>query len=543
MLWVTFKRLWLLACILLAGLTLLAAGWVWCFWRVEVPPGYSLVRFHLWGKDLPEDEILATNESYKGVMAEMLPEGRYFLNPFEWRTELVPMVEVPAGKVLVQTRLYGKRISDARLATGDFLARDDERGVVGDVLRPGKYRLNPYAYRWQEFPVVEVKAGEVGVCTLKIGTDPTDVKGGGPSNVYVVPEGTRGVQKTYLPSGTYYVNPYVKDIVAVDTRSHPVEFTDIEFPSKDGFKIKLHVTVTYKVQEAKAPELFVMLSNDGRLPQGYKMPEEMAANPILQKVVLPLIRGQVRLEGSSMSARDFVAQSSRAAEADKDNPRERLQKRLMKDAEDSDCKKLGIVIESINVGQTEMDADLKALAEQIAARELARLEDEKNKSLIEQHKQQQELKAKEALKQQEAEKVKAQTQLDVAEIEAHQRLEVQKAKLEKDKEAANILLSAALKEAQSVKALGEADAKLIDKQNEAEVAALKTAVRGFSSPEQYAQYQVLLRLAPALKEVFASDTGDFARLFAAYMTPPAKSAPPPGTGGPDAARVMPPAGK
>ena len=44
---------------------------------------------------------------------------------------------------------------------------------------------------------------------------------------------------------------------------------------------------------------------------------------------------------------------------------------------------------------------------------------------------------------------------------------------------------------------------------------------GGPSAGQFAQYQVVLRLAPALKEIFASDTSDFAKLFADYLTPPA----------------------
>jgi len=35
-------------------------------------------------------------------------------------------------------------------------------------------------------------------------------------------------------------------------------------------------------------------------------------------------------------------------------------------------------------------------------------------------------------------------------------------------------------------------------ENEAEVSGLKTAIGGFPSPEQFAQYQVLTKLAPAL---------------------------------------------
>ena len=76
------------------------------------------------------------------------------------------------------------------------------------MLRPGKYRLNPYAYTWKLEDAVEVGAGEVGVLTLKVGDDPTKLKPDPKRGPYVVPEGYRGVQEKPLSSGTYYVNPY-----------------------------------------------------------------------------------------------------------------------------------------------------------------------------------------------------------------------------------------------------------------------------------------------------------------------------------------------
>ena len=446
----------------------------WTFARVEIPPGHYLVRIHRWGKDLPpgdsysESEILAPDETYKGVMADVLPEGRYFLNPFVWSYEVHPIIDVPAGKVLVLTRMYGKPIPADRLASGDFLAQDGERGIVADVLRPGKHRINPYAYTWNLEDAIEVGAGEVGVLTLKVGDDPTKLKPDPKRGSYVVPEGYRGVQEKPLSNGTYYVNPFVKTIARVDTRSHQAEFTDVEFPSKDGFHIKPHILVTYRVMENKAPELFVTLSNDTKLPLLDRTPEEIANNPVLQKAVLPLVRGYARIEGSKMAGRDFVAQAATAAAADL-NPREVLQQKLLAKVVPA-CAELGVVVESITIGQSDMDADLEALAGQIADREQARLEREKNASLIDQYKQAQELAATTAKKEQNEEKVAATTKLNTATTEAEQKLEVEQKKLEQDLKNAETNLKAAKEQAEAVLAQAEADAEVITKENEAKVA-------------------------------------------------------------------------
>jgi hypothetical protein len=538
-------RTWVVLAVVLVGIAVVGyfgnSLFDWFFSRVEVPPGSFLVRVHRWGKDLqmPEGDsyanapILAPDDSYKGVQLDETNgqvtsgEGRYYLNPFIWSFEIHPMIEVPPDKALVRTRLYGKPISAERLAAGDFLARDGERGIVADAWGPGKYRINPYAYATKLVDAVKVEAGEVGVVTLKVGDDPSKLPENLRQGPFVVPEGYRGVQDKPLSSGTKYINPYVKSIAKVDTRSHQVEFRDVEFPSRDGFHIKPHVLVSLRVMEEKAPELFVTLSDNGELPQGYDSQAAIDKNPILQKVVLPLVRGYSRIEGSKMPGRDFVAQSTATAApaGQEGNPREALQRKLM-DKVSPACKELGVEIESITVGGSEMDADLQALAQQISDREQARLEKEKNLALIDQYKQEQELAGKKAMKEQEQEKVGAQTKLQVATVEAQQKLEVEQKKLEQDLKNAETNLKAAKEQADAVLAQAQADAEVIMTENEAKVAGLRTAVQGFNTADQFAQFQMVMKLGPALKEIFASDTSDFAKLFAAYMTQGAAGKPP-----------------
>src|SRR5207302_2974869 len=116
--------------------------WHWEVERVEVGPQKYLVRISRWGKDLPPDQILAPDESYKGVMKEVGQEGRHFLNPIFWGYEIKDMINVPSGKCLVLTRKFGKEIPPERLARNDVLAEDGERGIVREPLLPGSYRLN-----------------------------------------------------------------------------------------------------------------------------------------------------------------------------------------------------------------------------------------------------------------------------------------------------------------------------------------------------------------------------------------------------------------
>jgi hypothetical protein len=516
-------RTWIVIGVSAVGLFLLYQLWVWEVERIEVPPGEFLVKINLWGKDLPENAIVAPDDSYKGIQEGVLPEGRHFLNPIFYSYERKKLLEVPAGKCAILTRLAGDEIAADKRTSGEFLvdrASEDgpsERGIVRDVLLPGKHRINPYLYGFELVSAVEIKANQVGVRTLRWGKDPRTLKQR--ESAYVVPEGYRGVQEKSVPPGTYYINPYVESIVPVDIDMHQVEFDDIYFPSRDGFSIQPHVRVSYKVMPEQAPELFVMLCDNGQLPQGDRTPADKKKNPILQKFVLPLIRGWVRIEGSKYDARDYVSQAKGAGTI---NPREQLRK-VLEEKVKPECKEVGVTIQSITVAELGMNDDLRKLADQIFERERTRVTRDKNGQLVEQYKSEQEQKGKEALKEQRSKLVDANRDLKVAKTLAMQQIEVEEARLKNDLKAAQTRLDAALEQAKATITRGKAEAAIIIANNEAEVSGLRTAISAFPSPELFSQYHVMSRLSPSLSEIFASDTSDFAKLFSAYMTPGKKN--------------------
>ncbi len=538
----TKPRTWVVLGATALGLFLLYQLWIWEVERVEVPADTFLVKINLWGQNLPEGEIVAPDDSYKGIQRKVLTEGRHFLNPILYTYERHKALHVPKGQCAVLTRKAGAEIPAEDKARGVFLAEGEfdqfaestpgQRGILRDYLPPGKYYVNPYEYSHELVNAVEVKSDEVGVKVLKWGKDPRELKER--KSPYVVPEGYRGVQEKPVEPGTHYLNPYVEQIVPVSTRSHPVEFADISFPSRDGFTIQPHVMVAYKVVPEKAPELFCMLCDEGQLPQADATPDEQKKNPILQKFVLPLIRGYVRIQGSNYAARDFVSYSTTADEkgAATFNPREKMQKELM-DKVAPPCQKVGVIIETITVSQPEMNKDLEKLAGAIFERVQTRQVRDKNKQLIQQYDQEKELRAKEALEKRQNDLGVANAKLEQEKVNADQRKSVEKAKLEADLKSAQTRLEGAKKKAEGIRITAKNEAKVTMAKNQAEVAGLKTKIGGFASPEQFAQYEVLLKLSPALSEIFASDQSDFAKMFAAYMNGAGKK----GNGSPGEARA------
>src|SRR5581483_2577985 len=83
-------------------------AWYCLFCRIEPGSDQIAILIHKTGKDLPPDKIIATSADEKGIRLEVLPEGRYFRDPYSWSWQIGKITDIPAGKLGVLTRLYGK---------------------------------------------------------------------------------------------------------------------------------------------------------------------------------------------------------------------------------------------------------------------------------------------------------------------------------------------------------------------------------------------------------------------------------------------------
>ena len=192
---------------ILIGLAVLAAAigaFLWIFCRVYVPEGCMAVVTAKTGRPLPPGQILA-EKGEKGVLREVLGEGRHFLDPVNNEWKVVPATTIPLGSVGVVTSKVGKE-----LPPGDILAPDDlSKGVWRRVLGPGTYRLNPEGYDIAVFSAVSIPIGYVGVVTSLAGEPAPEGSFAGP--------GQKGVREQALQPGLYYVNP----------RAHQVDLVEV----------------------------------------------------------------------------------------------------------------------------------------------------------------------------------------------------------------------------------------------------------------------------------------------------------------------------
>ncbi|MEZ6095905.1 MAG: SPFH domain-containing protein [Pirellulaceae bacterium] len=286
--------------------------------RVYVPAKHIAVLTKKTGKDLTNDQEIALDDKTKGLQLEVLTEGRHFLNPYHWDWNVYPMVEVPENRMGVRIRLYGKD-----LGYGEFVAHDNTyKGIVADELPPGRYPINAKVVDKVEGSVVQprsrndyveivelhspvtIPAGYKGVVTNLSGPIPED------PNQLLVEKGFRGVERETLDEGTYYMNPYTHRIELIDCRSQRFNLSegdDMGFPSKDGFWVSLDGIIEFRVKPEMAAQVYVTY-NETENDQGQMHDIDQE---IIRKVIMPNARSFCRLQGSNSSGRDFIGGETR----------------------------------------------------------------------------------------------------------------------------------------------------------------------------------------------------------------------------------------
>lgn len=189
--------------VLAAGAAGLWGFWQWGFCRFYVEPGEMAVITAKTGDELPTGQILA-KEGQRGILEDVLGEGRHFLNPWLYERKIMPVVEIPPGKVGVVTSKVGEELPE-----GEFLADRGQKGIWRNVLGPGKYRMNPVGYQIDVVDAISIPIGYDGVATSLSGkqTSPNQFAG----------KGEKGVRSDVLQPGLYYVNPreYKVDVLEI----------------------------------------------------------------------------------------------------------------------------------------------------------------------------------------------------------------------------------------------------------------------------------------------------------------------------------------
>ena len=240
---------------------------------------------------------------------------------------------MPGDKIGIRIALSGDD-----LPAGQVLAEPGQKGILREVLKPGRYPYNPYAESIELHSPVTIPAGFRGVVTRLAGPLPKE------PNVFLVEDGERGVQPKTLEPGTYYLNPYETRVSLVDCRSRRFNLGqegEMNFLSADGFPITLDGVVEFRILPDKVAEMFVKYNEDAN---GDAIDEE-----IIAKIITPESRSLCRIGGSKLSGGQFISGEDR----------EKFQTDLVKSLTQN-CQKQGIEILAVAITSIQPPADITA---------------------------------------------------------------------------------------------------------------------------------------------------------------------------------------
>ena len=495
-----------LVVVLLGGLAFATFLIVWFVIRVEVGPNEIMILVNKTGKLLPSglagdygDQVVLYPElveaiaretgedaddiltSYKGIQNKVYKAGRYFPNPIFYKAFKTEATVIRQNEIGVKIRKYGKPLPFPKTVATET----DERGPVADILLPQRYDINPFAYDIQRFAAIQIPEGHAGVVTLLSGDDPLT------TNTYTVEPGEKGVQEKTLPPGLYYENPYLKQIEIVDVRSHKYDMIGlgaIHFPSSDSFTIKIEGTIEWAIRPDKVAEVTVAYGDE---------------EDILNKIILPNARSISRIQGSKLEARQFISGTTRSA----------FQDRLLDELR-TECWAQGIDIKAALVRDIQPPSEIANL---ISRREQADQEIERSTNEMEEAKAEARLVEQRELQEQNRNVGDARREVVTMTKEAEQRKSVAITQASRELEVAKLALEAAEKQAEAIRARGEAEANVILFDQEAKAKPLARTVEAFGGGSTYARQFFMKRVAPAIQSILTSTDGPFSDVFRQFQ--------------------------
>ena len=500
--------------------------WQWGLCMTYVPPGQSLLLrykgpFPVGSAPQAAPGALARVDGRGrpievGILEAMPGPGRHFYNPFEYETKLVPDVVVGPGTLGVVMASVGKE-----LPAGTSLADEGFKGVRRKVLTPGRYRINPYAFKVDVVEVTACVGSDGGVHRRK--GDPTLIPPGYVgvvTNKAAAPRQPQGIQPDVLQPGLYYINPaekrvdvisigYAQTTLMVELANNPggsaarvsrIGLVDgaapdgptppdpdyapgkgIVFPSNDGFPIHLDYTAIWGILPDQAPSVVRQFGD---------------LKNVEQTVILPQIEAVCRNHGSKRGAVELLVGESR--EEFQTDTAEELERIL----ESKDLKLLFGLTRHIYVPNAVREPIQKAnIADELKlTRDQEQLTAKAQATLT---KAKEEVSSQEQLTQAETENKVAQLKAEGSKAAAEVEATTLKLKAKLEAEAAKI-------EARTTTILGAASARKVGLINEARADRHRQYVEALGGPESYNRYLFAEKLPDDLRlGIFYAGPGTF----------------------------------
>jgi regulator of protease activity HflC (stomatin/prohibitin superfamily) len=265
-----------------------------------IPPGRIFAQVVEGHNAFQDGEVFLQNAGQKGPQIQILPPGKYRVNPYQFNVTKAPAIIVDKGKVGVVTAMDGQKIPAGRLLGQSvkghsnfengqgFLESGGQKGPQIDILQPGTYRINLNLFRVEIHDATVIPANNVGLVTALDGNPLPEseyiAKSVGDHDDYqnaqqfLVAGGQRGPQLDVLRPGTYYVNPLMfkvelDEVAVVERGQVAVVISNVGEEPTEEMKKRLTASQQGGSADAEgARERYVV-------PKGYRGIQEEVAGP------------------------------------------------------------------------------------------------------------------------------------------------------------------------------------------------------------------------------------------------------------------------
>ncbi|MBI5635192.1 MAG: hypothetical protein HZA15_17130 [Nitrospirae bacterium] len=206
----------------------------------SIPPGKIFAKVVRGHNSFQDGEMFLQSGGQKGPQIDILPPGKYRINPYLFKISIANAVVIEKGQVGVVTSQDGNSIAPGRLLAASvpdhhnfedgekFLANGGQKGPQIDILLPGTYRINLNLFQVATEPAAVVESAKVGLVTAKDGNPLPEkeyvaqaVAGHADfqdANSFLKNGGERGPQLDVLKPGTYYINPLMFNVAFDDVQ-------------------------------------------------------------------------------------------------------------------------------------------------------------------------------------------------------------------------------------------------------------------------------------------------------------------------------------
>ncbi|MCZ6691015.1 MAG: SPFH domain-containing protein [Planctomycetota bacterium] len=424
-----------------------------------VEPGEMLVITSKTGDQAPEGQLLV-DEGMKGILKEVLGEGRHFIWPVLYETERFKVVDIPAGKIGIVNSKVG-----SKLPSGKILADEGEKGPQRRILPPGRHRLNPHGYDIKLIDMTQIEAGFVGFVTALAGEEASGPFAG---------DGQKGVRRDVLQPGNYYINDGELAVQQVEIGVNQISFLEadkaqIEFPSVDGFTIDIDATVEWELHPRHVAKVMVEIGD---------------RDAIEDRVIRPQSKSISRLQGSTYGAKDFLLGEGR------EEFQRTFTEALTLIGEEKNISIHSAFIRRIMIPDTLLEPIMEAFVS-VEKEQTAKYWQETRKSAAE-------LQREESLIIQRTLEVEAQTTALLRSIEADAQRVVEQTDARTRLLVAEMQEEIAQIEAERTRTIGMAEASIVQMVGEAEAKGFSAKVKAFGGDAAaFARYEFSLGLSPS----------------------------------------------